>query len=90
MPIMSDKFYIVITSQALCSDGGPIRIEHYSDLEPCRTKGVAKRRGFKERGSDDFNIGVVSGNRLVDLLWMDESIGEDPETLRRIAEEIDL
>jgi hypothetical protein len=50
----------------------------------------AIRAGWKERGSDDFNIGVVRGGRLVGLCWMNEPNKEPPDVLREIEAQIDL
>ncbi len=46
--------------------------------------------GWKERGSDDFNIGVVRAGRLVGFAWMDDPMGASTEDLREIEEQIGL
>ncbi|MFY9293278.1 MAG: hypothetical protein WAP03_21655 [Methylorubrum rhodinum] len=51
---------------------------------------AAKKAGWKARGSDDFNIGVVRDGKLVSVDWMDEPIGETPEAITDIAIEIGL
>lgn len=41
----------------------------------------AKREGFKAASSDDFNILVERGGRIVAVLWMDEVVDTDQEVL---------
>ena len=43
------------------------------------TRKAAIRAGWKERNSDDFNIGVTRNGRLIDFCWMHES--KDAESL---------
>lgn len=52
------------------------------------TLSAAMRNGLRHFGHDDFNIALVDNGRLVDWTWMGESIGEPPETLAHIAEQI--
>lgn len=54
------------------------------------TRRAAKKAGWKARGSDDFNIGVIRGGKLVSVDWMDEPIGETLEAIADIAIEIGL
>lgn len=45
---------------------------------------AAKSHGFELRDSDDFNIGVLEGDTLVDYLWMDQPMN-DPEGMAEVA-----
>lgn len=46
----------------------------------------AVRAGWRSRESDDFNIGIVEGNELVDFLWMDQPMN-DPEGMTECAKQ---
>jgi len=83
--------YIVITSQLVGSDTIPWKIEHYWDGRLFGERQLAVSHGFRTRGSDDFNIGVVNrDNSLHSIWWMDKDLHEPPETLRDIEQEIYL
>jgi hypothetical protein len=55
-----NKQYVVIYARAF-----PGSIEYFSDLEKLPTLNAAMRHGFNLLKSDDFNIGVVVGRKLV-------------------------
>jgi hypothetical protein len=89
--------YIVIMAELVGGNESPIRIEHYWDGREFGAQQDAVSHGFKQRGSDDFNIGLVASprpggreSRLHSIWWMDENLHEPPETLREIAQEIGL
>jgi hypothetical protein len=51
------------------------------------TLAEAKKAGLAAQGSDDFNIAVVRGHRVVAaLLWKDEDIAEEAYVLRKVEE----
>lgn len=52
----------------------------------CDTRSAAQKIGFRVQESDDFNIAVVRGRRVVALLWMTEDMAEEPDVLRSIEE----
>lgn len=81
--------FIVIQQYAWCNDGGH-GIEYSSDLEEFDTRKDAIKNGFKITESDDFNIGVVDGGRLVSFDWMGKPVGESQETIQEIAEALGL
>lgn len=58
--------------------------------EPCETLEEAKKRGFEAQGSDDFNIAVVLGGRVVALLWTDYDTQEEPKVLDQVQECLNL
>lgn len=61
---------------------------YYVSPEEHRTLAGARREGFEEHDvSDDFNIGVWRGGRLVALTWMGEVTDDDPELMARIESE---
>ena len=79
--------YIVILQSVICSPTTPIEITYSWDGEKFNERNQAIGRGFEIRGSDDFNIGILNGRRLVGFSWMDESIDED---LIAVAKKIGL
>lgn len=86
---MGDSF-IVLTRQIVGTSLSDLRCETYWDGEFHAKRQAAKKAGWKERGSDDFNIGVVRDGRLVSVDWMDEPLGESADELAGIEEEIGL
>ena len=84
---MAERF-IVITSQVVGS--GSFVIEHFSDRVEFTARKAAIRHGFKSRGSDDFNIGVVRAGKLVAVDWMDQPCETDPAVVVEIGQEIGL
>lgn len=48
----------------------------------------AIRRGLAAEGTDDFQIGVLRGDRLVAMLWMHDLVDDDAATLAEVAEQI--
>lgn len=46
--------------------------------------------GFKIRGSDDFNIGVLEDGRLVCIKWMDQVVDDDDDVMRDISQQIGI
>lgn len=50
----------------------------------------AARAGIQWQGSDDFNIGVLRGGKLVALLWMEEVVDDDPDLMAQIQEDAAL
>nr|DAP67519.1 MAG TPA: hypothetical protein [Caudoviricetes sp.] len=83
------KTFIVIQQRLWCNDSGH-GIHYSSDLEEFDARNKAVSHGFDITESDDFNIGVVEGGRLISFDWMDKPIGETQETIREIAEAIGL
>lgn len=87
-----ERQYIVILQRAWCNSGGH-GIEYSSDLVRYDSRKEAISQGFRQIDSDDFNIGVIEGGRLISFDWMDKPVGKDgasAETLARIAESIGL
>ncbi|HAW2975279.1 TPA: antitoxin [Escherichia coli] len=81
------KSYIVIQQYLCCNENGHW-IEYVSDCVEFDKRDKAIKHGFKQQGSDDFNIGVIENERLVSFDWMNKSIDESAETLAEIAEAI--
>ncbi len=81
--------FIVIFQQAWMNESG-FGINYSWDSERFSTRRKAIKHGWRERGSDDFNIGEVQGDTLAWFGWMDERINEDAETMQEIAEAIGL
>ena len=86
---MVELTYIVVCQQAWCNETG-VGIHFGWDREEFATRKAAIRHGFDIRDSDDFNIGVVQGKRLVSFDWMDRPVGERDETMAEIAKALDL
>jgi hypothetical protein len=83
---MAEK-YIVILQQVIRSPGSPVAIDYSWDGKKFSERRQAISHGFETRGSDDFNLGILSGQKLVAFSWMDESVDDD---LTAIAEMIGL
>ncbi|ENZ7824045.1 antitoxin [Klebsiella pneumoniae] len=83
------KSYIVILQYLWCNETG-VGIEYTSDCIKFDKRDKAIRHGFKLRESDDFNIGVIEGGKLISFDWMDKPVGESEDTLAQIAELIGL
>lgn len=79
------KSFIVIIRRARCNEGGH-GIEYSSDLIHYETRNGAISHGFCTVYSDDFNIGVIEGGKLISFDWMDKPVGESEDTLAQIAE----
>lgn len=84
------RSYIVIIAQADCSPDGSIGFSYHWDGLQFEQSKEAISHGFYTRGSDDFNIGVLEGERLVDIRWMDQSIEESQKEMKKIESEIKL
>lgn len=76
--------YIVIFQQIV---GSKWEVAYSWDQERFTERKAAISHGFKTRGSDDFNIGVLKNGRLSQFCWMDEPL-DFP--LREIADQIGL
>jgi len=70
--------------------GAGFQVSYSWDGARMETREAAIKVGLEDVGSDDFNIGVVKGLQMVDFGWMEESLGEDAETLADIARQIGL
>lgn len=81
--------YIVICQSAWCNASG-FGIDYGWDGEEFDTRAAAKKHGFSLRESDDFNIGVIRGSRLVSFDWMDKPTGEDDASMAEIARALGL
>ncbi len=82
--------YITVLSSAVGHTPQGFSVDYDWDQRQFATKPEAVSNGFRLRGCDDFNIGVVSKGRLVSLWWMDRQISESAETLAEIGREIGL
>lgn len=85
----SERKFIVIIGSAFCSERD-FGVSYSSDLIEFADRQAAIDHGFTQDRSDDFNIGVISGCKLIDFAWMGESLNEDEQTLRKIPSEIGL
>lgn len=77
--------FIVICQQAWMNETG-FGIGYDWDGRRFSTRAKAIKHGWKERGSDDFNIAIVAGDALLWFGWMDQDIGESSDTMAEIAE----
>lgn len=82
--------YIVLCGQVI--GGGPqlFEIVYSFDRERFSDRHAAIQHGLKERGSNDFNIGVVKDGELVSLDWMNEAGETDSALLKQIAEQVGI
>lgn len=81
--------YIYICAQVYCNDQGS-GIEYYTDYVRFDNRNDAIKNGWKQRESDDFNIGVLVNGRLVSVDRMAKPIDTEPETLRKIEDQLEL
>ncbi len=85
---MAAKRYIVLRGQIVGNTKNGFQTTYDWNCQFYDTRKAAIKAGWKERGSDDFNIGVVRDGRLIDLAWMNEGGKADADELREIEEEI--
>lgn len=83
------KEYEPVYAQAWMNERG-CGIHYHAHGERFPTRAKAIREGLEHRGSDDFNIAVVEGDKLVSFDWMDKPVGESPEVMTEIASELEL
>ncbi|SMG60186.1 antitoxin [Cedecea sp. NFIX57] len=89
---LKERQYIVILQRAWCN-AGKTGIEYSSDLIRYDNRKEAISHGFQQIDSDDFNVGVIQGSKLVSFDWMDNPVGKNGvsvDTLVQIAESIGL
>ena len=82
--------YIVLCGQIVGGNGRPFETIYGFDGERFHYRSQAITHGLRERGSDDFNIGVIKNGKLVSLDWMNEVGDTDPAILAPIAKQIGL
>lgn len=82
--------YIVLCGQVVGGGHRPFEVIYNWDARRFRVRQAAISHGFVERGSDDFNIGVLENGKLVSLDWMDEPIETDTAELALVAESAGL
>src|SRR4051812_2177711 len=75
-PMIRKKEFIVLCGQIVGS--GPFETEYSWNGSRFADRKAAIAEGFKVRRSDDFNIGVVRGRKLLSLDWMEKSVEHDP------------
>lgn len=88
MSAMSRLSYIVICQQAWMNESG-YGIDYNWDGRRFGTREAAITHGWRVRGSDDFNIGVMEGRYLVSFDWMEEAVGDAIE-LAEVADAMGL
>lgn len=85
---MSQKFIVVCQSVVGSSEG--FTIDYDWNGEEFDSRQEAIKKGFVIRGSDDFNIAVLDGDRMTSFDWMDEVVDDEPDVLSEIAKAIGL
>lgn len=86
---MNDQ-YIVLCAQVVGGDADPFRTEYHFDGKRFDGRSAAIDHGFKIRGSDDFNIGVLRAGELVSLDWMSDPVDAEPARMSEIAKQVAL
>lgn len=84
---MSTIAYAVIICRAWMNEAG-YGFHYTMPSGRLGSHAAAVREGLRAAESDDFNIGKFQDGRLVDLLWMNESVGEPPDVLAEVARAI--
>lgn len=87
---MSTKTEFIVICQSAWMNESGYGIGYDWDCQRFTTRKAAIKHGWKVRGSDDFNVGVVAGDSLVSFDWMHEPAGEDEATMAEIAGAIGL
>lgn len=82
--------YIVLMGQIVGGGERPFETVYGFDGEKFKERAEAIRHGLRERGSDDFNIGVLERGKLVSLDWMEKPVETDPAELAAIRKKIAL
>lgn len=82
---MSGHQYIVLTSQIVGNSETGFGVEYTFDGRVFDDRQAAIDHGFALRRSDDFNIGVLDGGKLVSCDWMNEPVDTDPGVLAHIV-----
>lgn len=83
---MTPDEYIVIEPSIVGSSSSGFETIYGWDGRRYPSADEAIAAGFKSRESDDFNIGVVVGNSLIDFRWMHRPM-DDREGMRAIAKQ---
>lgn len=86
---MSREF-VVLCGQVVGNMSDGFEVVYNFDGERFTSRKKAIRHGFKIRESDDFNIGVLDGGKLVSLDWMEKVVDTDPKLLLDIQEQIGI
>lgn len=84
------KEYIVILSQVITNREGRFEIAYLWDGWRFSTPLEARRHGFQVRESDDFNIGVLKNDKVIELRWMDKVFLPDQVDLEEINDGLGL
>ena len=84
-----DPEFIVICTSAWMNESG-FGFGYAWDGARFNNRAAAIKHGWKQRGSDDFNIGMTYGDDLIWFGWQDKRLMEDEDTMREIAESIGL
>jgi len=84
------KEYIAILPQIVGNSERGFRITHLWDGWRFSTPLEARRHGFQVRESDDFNIGVIENDKVIELRWMDEVFWPEHVDLEEINDDLGL
>jgi hypothetical protein len=82
--------YIVICQQIIGGENKPFETAYNFDGRYFTDRKSAIKHGFDIRGSDDFNIGIIKNDKLVQFDWMEDSIACDKNELKEISDYIGL
>lgn len=82
--------YIVLCGQIVGGGDRPFETVYDFDGNRFSDREKAISHGLKVRGSDDFNVGVLTGGKLTSLDWMHKPVDTEPGILNEIAEQIGL
>lgn len=84
---MSERQYIVLCGRVICNEHH-IGVDYDFDGVWFCSRDEAIKHGIKIRGSDDFNIGVVTEGYITSLDWMNEQVDTDHDVLWKIQWEV--
>jgi hypothetical protein len=66
--------YIVVFQQIVGGDRETMRTDYHWDGRYFETRKAAIRDGLRRRGSDDFNIAVLTAGKMTSFDWMEEPV----------------
>lgn len=77
--------YHVVSSQYVGNTRLGFHREYVLKAGPFSTRATAWRHGIADLGHDDFNLAIVRSGLLVAMLWDDEVVDDDLDTLADVS-----
>lgn len=87
---MNQQRFIVLCGQIVGDGSSPFETVYGFDGKFFDARHAAIDHGFTLGRSDDFNIGVIDGGKLVSVDWMENAVDYDPDLMCKISVQIGL